>query len=151
MSGSLNKVTLVGRLGTDPEVRHMNNGGKVVNFSLATSESWKDKNTGERQEKTEWHRVVVFNENLGNVIEQYTRKGSQVYIEGQLQTRKWQDNSGQDRYTTEIVLRAYRGELILLDTKSDREALSNSGGMGSAASSGPAQSNAPVIDDEIPF
>lgn len=115
MSG-LNKVTLIGHLGADPEARSLNNGGEVVHFRLATSESWKDRD-GNRQERTEWHQVVCFNENLGKVIKNYTRKGSKVYVEGQLQTRKWTDQSGNDRYTTEIVMQKFRGEIILLDSK----------------------------------
>jgi single-strand DNA-binding protein len=115
MAGSVNKVILVGNLGRDPESRSFQNGGKVVNLRIATSESWKDKSTGERKEKTEWHSVAIFNENLGRIAEQYLRKGSKVYIEGQLQTRKWQDNSGAERYSTEIVLQGFNGTLTLLD------------------------------------
>jgi single-strand DNA-binding protein len=115
MAGSVNKVILVGNLGKDPEIRRMSNGDPVCNFSLATSENWRDKQSGERREKTEWHNIVIYNENLAKVAEQYLRKGSKVYIEGQLQTRKWQDQQGQDRYTTEIVLQRYRGEMTLLD------------------------------------
>ena len=114
MAGSVNKVILVGNLGRDPEVRSFPNGGKVVNLRIATSETWRDKQSGERKERTEWHSVAIFNEALGKIAEQYLRKGSTVYIEGQLETRKWQDQSGADRYTTEIVLRQYRGELTLL-------------------------------------
>jgi len=116
MAGSVNKVILVGNLGRDPEVRSFQNGGKVVNLRIATSENWKDRTTGERKERTEWHSVAIFSEPLGRIAEQYLHKGSKVYIEGQLETRKWQDQSGQDRYTTEIVLRPYRGELTLLDS-----------------------------------
>jgi len=116
MAGSVNKVILVGNLGRDPEVRSFQNGGKVVNLRIATSENWKDRTSGERKERTEWHTVAIFSEPLGRIAEQYLRKGSKVYIEGQLETRKWQDQSGQDRYTTEIVLRPYRGELTLLDS-----------------------------------
>lgn len=115
MAGSVNKVIIVGNLGRDPEVRNFPNGGKVVNLRIATSETWRDRNSGERKERTEWHSVAIFNENLAKVAEQYLKKGSKVYIEGQLETRKWQDQSGQDRYTTEVVLRQYRGELTLLD------------------------------------
>ena len=115
MAGSVNKVIIVGNLGRDPEVRSFPNGGKVVNLRIATSETWRDRNSGERKERTEWHSVAIFNENLAKVAEQYLKKGSKVYIEGQLETRKWQDQSGQDRYTTEVVLRQYRGELTLLD------------------------------------
>ena len=112
----VNKVILVGNLGADPEARSLNNGGEVVNLRVATSESWKDK-SGERQERTEWHRVVIFNENLGRVAKSYLRKGSKVYLEGQIQTRKWTDQSGNDKYTTEIVLQKFRGELVLLDSR----------------------------------
>jgi single-strand DNA-binding protein len=115
MAGSVNKVIIVGNLGRDPEVRSFQNGGKVVNLRIATSETWRDRNSGERKERTEWHSVAIFSEPLAKIAEQYLRKGSKVYIEGALETRKWQDQSGQDRYTTEIVLRPYRGELTLLD------------------------------------
>jgi single-strand DNA-binding protein len=128
MAGSVNKVTLVGNLGKDPEARSMNNGGEVVSFTLATSETWNDRD-GNKQEKTEWHNVVIFNENLGKVAKNYLRKGQKAYIEGQLQTRKWTDQNGNDRYTTEIVLQRFRGELVLL---SGREG----GGGGGGASSG---------------
>ena len=117
MAGSVNKVILVGNLGADPEVRQTQDGRPIVNLRVATSENWRDKATGERREKTEWHRVVIFNENLARVAEQYLKKGSKVYLEGQLQTRKWQDQSGQDRYSTEVVLQQYRGELTMLDGK----------------------------------
>ncbi|ACI98478.1 single-stranded DNA-binding protein [Rhodospirillum centenum] len=115
MAGSVNKVILIGNLGKDPEIRNMQNGGKVCNLRIATSENWKDRNTGERQERTQWHSVVIFNENLAQIAERYLRKGSKVYIEGQLETRKWTDQSGQEKYTTEVVLRQFRGELTLLD------------------------------------
>jgi single-strand DNA-binding protein len=115
VAGSVNKVILVGNLGKDPEVRSFANGGKVCNFSIATGETWKDKNTGEKREKTDWHNVAIFNENLVRVAENYLKKGSKVYIEGSLQTRKWQDQSGQDKYTTEVVLQNYNGTLVLLD------------------------------------
>ncbi|TGN67372.1 single-stranded DNA-binding protein [Paracoccus liaowanqingii] len=115
MAGSVNKVIIVGNLGQDPEVRSFQNGGKVVNLRIATSETWKDKNSGERQERTQWHTVAIFSEPLARIAEQYLRKGSKVYVEGQLETRKWQDQSGADRYSTEVVLRPYRGELTLLD------------------------------------
>uniref|UniRef100_A4WTJ4 Single-stranded DNA-binding protein n=1 Tax=Cereibacter sphaeroides (strain ATCC 17025 / ATH 2.4.3) TaxID=349102 RepID=A4WTJ4_CERS5 len=115
MAGSINKVILIGTLGRDPEVRTFANGGKVVNLRLATSEQWKDKQSGERKERTEWHSVAITNEPLGRIAEQYLRKGSKVYLEGQLETRKWQDKDGADRYTTEVVLRPFRGELTLLD------------------------------------
>jgi single-strand DNA-binding protein len=159
MAGSVNKVILVGNLGQDPEVRTFQNGGKVVNLRIATSENWRDKATGERKERTEWHSVAIFNENLGRIAEQYLRKGSKVYIEGQLETRKWQDQSGQDRYTTEVVLRQFRGELTLLDGRGegggaaaggdygDRRGSSSSGSSGGGFGSGPAGN----LDDEIPF
>lgn len=115
MAGSVNKVILIGRLGRDPEVRSFQNGGKVVNLRIATTETWRDRSSGERKEKTEWHTVSIYNENLGKIAEQYLKKGSQVYIEGQLETRKWQDQAGADRYSTEIVLKQFRGELTLLD------------------------------------
>ncbi len=123
MAGSVNKVILIGNVGKDPEVRTFNNGGKVCNFSIATSESWKDKQTGERKEKTDWHNVAVFNEGLIGIIERYVKKGSKVYIEGALKTRKWQDRDGNDRYTTEVVLQGFNGNLTLLDSR-------NSGGGG---------------------
>jgi len=129
MAGSVNKVIIVGNLGRDPEVRTFGNGGKVVNLNIATSESWRDKATGERKEKTEWHRVSITNEALGKIAEQYLKKGSTVYIEGQLETRKWQDQSGAEKYTTEIVVRPYRGELTLLGGRND-------GGSGSGGSGG---------------
>jgi single-strand DNA-binding protein len=119
MAGSVNKVILIGNLGRDPEVRSFQNGGKVVNLRIATSETWRDKQTGERKERTEWHSVAIFNEALGKIAEQYLKKGSTVYIEGQLETRKWQDQSGQDKYTTEVVLRPYGGNLTLLGGRGD--------------------------------
>ncbi len=128
MAGSLNKVMLIGNLGHDPEVRSFQNGGKVCNLRIATSETWKDRNTGERREKTEWHSVAILSDGLVRVAEQYLRKGSKVYIEGQLRTRKWQDQSGQDRYTTEIVLQGYGSKLILLDGRSDGQGDGQSGG-----------------------
>jgi single-strand DNA-binding protein len=126
MAGSVNKVILIGNLGADPEVRRLNSGDMVVNLSVATTESWRDKNTGERKDKTEWHRVVIFNDSLAKVAEQYLKKGAKVYLEGALQTRKWQDQSGQDKYSTEIVLQKYRGELTMLDGRGQ------GGGMGDA-------------------
>lgn len=120
MSGSVNKVILVGHLGADPEVRNIPSGGKVVNLSVATSESWKDKSNGQKKERTEWHRVVIFSEGLTKVAESYLRKGSQVYLEGQLQTRKWQDQAGNDKYSTEIVLQGFNSNLTLLDGKDDK-------------------------------
>jgi len=121
MAGSVNKVILVGNLGADPEIRRLNSGDPVVNLSVATSEQWRDKQTGERRERTEWHRVVIFNENLAKVAENYLKKGSKVYVEGQLQTRKWTDQNGQDRYSTEVVLQRFRGELQMLDSRADSE------------------------------
>jgi single-strand DNA-binding protein len=126
MSGSVNRVTLIGNLGRDPESRSFPNGGKVVNLRIATSESWRDKETGDRKERTEWHSVAIMNEGLAKIAEQYLRKGSTVYIEGQLETRKWQDQQGNDKYTTEIVLRPYRGELTLLGGRGDAGADSHS-------------------------
>ena len=130
MAGSVNKVILIGNLGADPEVRTFQNGGKVVNLRIATSEQWKDRNSGERQERTQWHSVAIFSEPLGRIAEQYLRKGSKVYIEGQLETRKWQDQSGADRYSTEVVLRPYRGELTLLDGRGGEGGGSFGGGGG---------------------
>ncbi|WP_103255874.1 single-stranded DNA-binding protein [Tabrizicola aquatica] len=128
MAGSVNKVILIGNLGRDPEVRSFQNGGKVVNLRIATSETWRDKQSGERKERTEWHSVAIFNEALGKIAEQYLRKGSTVYIEGQLETRKWQDQSGQDKYTTEIVLRPYGGNLTLLGGRGEGGGSSGGGG-----------------------
>ena len=119
MAGSVNKVILVGNLGADPEIRRLNSGDPVVNLRIATSETWRDKNSGERKEKTEWHNVVIFNDNLAKVAEQYLKKGAKVYIEGSLQTRKWQDQQGQDKYTTEVVLQKFRGELQMLDGRGE--------------------------------
>jgi single-strand DNA-binding protein len=121
MAGGVNKVILVGNLGADPEVRNLPSGGKVVNLRVATTDTWRDKNTGERRDKTEWHSVVIFNENLGRVAEQYLRKGGKVYLEGALQTRKWQDQSGADRYSTEVVLQNFNSTLVLLDGRNDSE------------------------------
>jgi len=154
MAGSVNKVILVGNLGQDPEVVSLNDGNKIVKFSLATSERWKDRNTGEQRDRTEWHRVVIFNENLGRIAEQYLRKGSSVYLEGQIQTRKWQDQQGQDRYTTEVVLARYRGELTLLGGRNDQLGSSGGDGMSSMPSSSSAPSAPPMsgsVDDDIPF
>jgi len=160
MAGSVNKVILVGNLGRDPEIRSTQDGLRIANLSVATSESWRDKNSGERKEKTEWHRVAIFNERLVDVVEKYLKKGAKVYIEGALQTRKWTDNSGQERYTTEVVLQRYRGELTMLDGRG------GGGGEGFAveqvedeaaaprasASRGPARASASQeLDDEIPF
>lgn len=166
MAGSVNKVILVGNVGQDPEVRQFQNGGQVCSFSLATSENWKDKNTGERREKTEWHRISIFNEGLVRVVQNYVKKGSKLYIEGQLETRKWQDQNGQDRYTTEVVLRGYGGNLTMLDSRNsdgmgggsraygqDSVAYGNqgSGSGGPRQMDGPPQSFSQDLDDEIPF
>jgi single-strand DNA-binding protein len=155
MAGSVNKVILIGNLGRDPEIKTMQSGGRVANLSLATSESWRDKTSGERKERTEWHRVVIFNENLVRVAESYLRKGSKVYIEGQLETRKWQDQGGQERYMTEVVLRQFRGEITMLDSRGGGGAGSGpddgappSGGRGGGGSS---PGGAPDLDDDIPF
>ena len=160
MAGSINKVILVGNLGRDPEVRSMQDGGKIVQLSLATSETWKDRNSGERRERTEWHRVVIFNEALGNIAEQYLRKGSTVYIEGQLQTRKWGE-PGQEKYTTEVVLQRYRGELTMLGNRQDQGSAGNysspdpgfDGGSSQnmVENSNDAGSKFEDLDDEIPF
>jgi single-strand DNA-binding protein len=177
MAGSVNKVILVGNLGADPEIRRLNSGDPVVNLRIATSESWRDKMSGERKEKTEWHSVVIFNDNLAKVAEQYLKKGMKVYLEGQLQTRKWQDQQGQDRYTTEVVLQKFRGELQMLDGRGEgggaqggyergSSSGSGSGGRGSDfGQSGPSDNNrgggrpesgggggySRDLDDEIPF
>ena len=160
MAGSVNKVTLLGNLGRDPEVRSTQDGMKIVNLSIATSERWKDRNSGEQREKTEWHRVVIFNENLARIAEQYLRKGSTVYIEGQLQTRKWTDQQGVEKYTTEIVLQRYRGELTLLGSRQEGM---GGGAIGSGDMSGgqpasfseqmspPPLAGGDNLDDDIPF
>lgn len=160
MAGSVNKVILVGNLGRDPEIRQTQDGREIAHLAIATSESWKDRNTGERKEKTEWHRVVIFNEGLTNVAKNYLRKGAKVYIEGQLQTRKWVDQGGQEKYTTEIVLQGYGGQLAMLDSRNGGtggsapagggyDAGAHSGG--ASSSGGYAPSHAPDLDDEIPF
>jgi single-strand DNA-binding protein len=149
MAGSVNKVILIGNLGKDPETRRMTSGDPIVSFSLATSETWRDKSSGERKEKTEWHRIVIFNKNLAEVAEKYLRKGSKVYVEGALQTRKWTDKDGQEKYTTEVVLQNFRGELTMLDTKGGE-----GGGGGRerfGASEAPASFQREEMDDEIPF
>jgi single-strand DNA-binding protein len=174
MAGSVNKVILIGNLGTDPEVRHTQDGRPICNLSIATSESWRDKQSGERKERTEWHRVVIYNESLCKVAQQFLKKGAKVYLEGQLQTRKWQDNGGQDRYTTEIVLQNYSGQLTMLDGRTGASGFNESasgdydtnagggyreGNSRGQMSSGPSkatQSGAPRsfekdLDDEIPF
>jgi single-strand DNA-binding protein len=172
MAGSVNKVILIGNLGADPEVRNFQNGGKVCNLRIATSENWKDKNTGERREKTEWHTVAIFQEGLVRIAEQYLKKGSKVYIEGKLQTRKWQDQSGADRYSTEVVLNGYDGTLTMLDSRSEGGGNyggggggggnygggggsygggNSGGGYGGGSSGGGAPSGGNDMDDEIPF
>jgi len=164
MAGSVNKVILVGNVGQDPEVRQFQNGGQVCSFSLATSENWKDKNTGERREKTEWHRISIFSEGLIRVVQSYVKKGSKLYIEGQLETRKWQDQNGQDKYSTEVVLRGFGATLTMLDGRNDNAgggrgysqdsaAYGNQGGGGGGARQmdGPAQDFSQDFDDEIPF
>ncbi len=165
MAGSVNKVILVGNLGADPEIRHTQDGRPIANLRVATSENWRDRNTGERREKTEWHNVAIFNEGLCKIAEQYLRKGSKVYIEGQLQTRKWQDRDGNDRYTTEVVLQGYNGALTMLDgrngmgagsgsgmNESDQRGYESSPGGGSRGGSRqPAENFDQDLDDEIPF
>ena len=171
MAGSVNKVILIGNLGRDPEVRTFQNGGKVCNLRIATSETWKDRNTGERKERTEWHSVAIFSEPLAKVAEQYLRKGSKVYLEGQLETRKWQDQSGQDKYSTEVVLRPYTSTLTMLDGRGDNNGGGSMGGGGGGGymaddrsgggyDSGPSYgggmgggspSPSSDLDDEIPF
>ena len=168
MAGSVNKVILVGNLGRDPEVRSSQDGTKIVNLSIATSERWKDRMSGEPRERTEWHRVVIFNENLGRIAEQYLRKGSSVYVEGQLQTRKWTDQQGVEKYTTEVVLGRFRGELTLLGGRGDSGGYGDSmgggygggasaapaaasGGAGAAPASPPPMHGGDAIDDDIPF
>ena len=175
MAGSVNKVILVGNLGADPEIRSLNSGDRVANLRIATSETWRDKSSGERKEKTEWHRVVIFNDNLVKVAEQYLKKGSKVYIEGSIQTRKWTDQSGVEKFSTEVVLQKFRGELTMLDGRGDGERDSSgggggdygggygggSGGSGSGGggfgggqrnqSSGPRENFSADLDDEIPF
>ena len=166
MAGSVNKVILVGNVGQDPEVRQFANGGQVCSFSLATSENWKDKNTGERREKTEWHRISIFSEGLVRVVQSYVKKGSKLYIEGQLETRKWQDQNGVDKYTTEVVLRGFGSTLTMLDSRNeggggarsggggysqDSVAYGNQGGGGPRQMDGPLQNFSQDLDDEIPF
>ena len=159
MAGSLNKVMIIGNLGRDPEVRSFQNGGKVCNLRIATSERWRDKNSGENREKTEWHSIAIFSEGLVRICEQYLKKGSKVFVEGQLQTRKWQDQSGNDRYSTEVVLQNYSGTLTMLDGRdgsasggtfdnSDSFTSHNQGGIASGSQGGVGNSD---LDDEIPF
>lgn len=158
MAGSVNKVILVGNLGRDPEVRQFQNGGQVCNLSLATSETWKDRNTGERKERTEWHRVAIFSEGLVRIAQQYLRKGSKVYLEGQLETRKWTDQSGVEKYTTEVVLRNFNSVLTMLDAPGGERGSSMGGGSSGFDQGGPRQIDGPPedfsrgdMDDEIPF
>ena len=156
MAGSVNKVILVGNLGRDPEVRQTQDGNPIVNLSLATSENWRDKATGERRERTEWHRVVIFNERLADVAQKFLRKGSKIYIEGQLQTRKWTDQDGRDRYSTEVVLQRFRGELTMLDSRGEGGGGGGGGDYGESGGGGGGPSSAPSggggdLDDEIPF
>jgi single-strand DNA-binding protein len=163
MAGSVNKVILVGNLGADPEIRSLGSGDRVANLRVATSETWRDRNSGERKERTEWHRVVIFNDNLVKVAENYLRKGSKVYIEGALQTRKWSDQSGQEKFSTEVVLQKFRGELTMLDGRgegamAERDEGGYSGGGGfsggggrQAPRSGPREEFSADLDDEIPF
>ena len=158
MAGSVNKVILVGNLGRDPEIRTTNDGTKVANFSLATSENWRDRNTGERRERTEWHRIVIFNDRLVDVVEKYVSKGSKLYIEGQLQTRKWTDRDGQERYTTEVVLQRFRGELTMLDSRGGGGGdfgggndFGGGGGGGGGQDFGGSSSGGGDLDDDIPF
>lgn len=156
MAGSINKVILVGNLGADPKVSNTQSGSKIVNLSVATTDTWKDKLSGERKDRTEWHRVVIFNSQLADIAERYLRKGSKVYIEGQLQTRKWEDNTGVERYTTEVVLQNFSGNLTLLDSRGDgAPAGGNDVFSGSSSSGGwdasPAAAPAADLDDDIPF
>ena len=152
MAGSLNKVQLIGRLGADPEIKQMVNGKSIARLSIATSQSWKDKSTGERKEKTEWHRVVIFNEGLVNVVQQYVKKGAQVYIEGQLTTRKWTDEkSGQDRYSTEIILQGYNSTFTILSGKNNQSATSQDTTESKSALPNENNISSSDLDDEIPF
>jgi single-strand DNA-binding protein len=154
MAGSVNKVILIGNLGADPEIRTLNSGDRVANLRVATSESWRDRASGEKKERTEWHRVVIFNDNLVKVAENYLRKGSKIYVEGALQTRKWTDQSGQDKYSTEVVLQKFRGELTMLDGKGGEAGEGDYGGVSSgprAQPSGPREDFSADLDDEIPF
>jgi single-strand DNA-binding protein len=156
MAGSVNKVILIGNLGRDPEVRRLTSGDPVVNLSIATSESWRDKASGERKEKTEWHRVVIFNENIAKVAEQYLKKGSKIYLEGQLQTRKYTDKDGSEKYSTEIVLQRYRGELVMLDGRGDGERAERPERPERPAMAGTSEDarsfqRSGDLDDEIPF
>ncbi len=153
MAGSVNKVIIMGNLGKDPEIRNFPNGGRVCNFSVATSESWRDKNSGEKQERTQWHNISILSDPLVNIAERFLKKGSKVYLEGQLETRKWQDNSGSDRYSTEVVLRPYKGEITLIDNRTDSNvsdgSLSNN--QMDEIQENSASPNVDDFDDEIPF
>ena len=152
MAGSVNKVILIGNLGQDPEVRSFQNGGKIANLRIATSETWKDRNSGERRERTEWHTVAVYSEPLVRVVEQYLKKGSKIYVEGQLETRKWQDQQGNDRYSTEVALRPFRSELHMLDGKAGGSAGDDRGnGYGAGGSPSSQPSGRPDFDDHLPF
>lgn len=151
MAGSVNKVILVGNLGADPEIRHTQDGRPIANLRVATSESWRDKNSGERREKTEWHRVVIFSEGLCRIAEQYLRKGSKVYLEGQLQTRKWQDKEGQDRYSTEVVLQGFNATLTMLDSRNSGDSMGSSDSFGSSTPASMGNFQDTELDDEIPF
>ena len=156
MVGSVNKVILLGRLGKDPDIRSMQNGKKIANFSIATSKRWTDRDTQEKKEKTSWHNVVVFNEGLVGIVEQYVKKGSQIYVEGELQTRKWQDQDGKDRYTTEVVLQNYTGNLTLLGSRNQSDAIenqssSNNNNSVSDDSFGDMNSDSSDLDEDIPF
>ena len=153
MAGSVNKVFIMGNLGKDPEIRNFPNGGRVCNFSVATSESWRDKNSGEKQERTQWHNISILSEPLVNIAERFLKKGSKVYLEGQLETRKWQDNSGSDRYSTEIVLRPYKGEITLIDNKADSNMINEpiSNNQMDEIQESSISSNVDDFDDEIPF
>jgi single-strand DNA-binding protein len=151
MAGSVNKVILVGNLGRDPEIRSLQDGTKVANLSLATSESWKDKNSGERREKTEWHRIAIFNDRLADLAEKYLKKGSKIYVEGQLQTRKWTDQSGQERYTTEVVLSRFRGELTMLDGRGGGAPGGDAGESFAEPAPAGRGGGAGELDDDIPF
>ena len=155
MAGSVNKVILIGNLGADPEIRTLNSGDRVANLRIATSESWRDRASGEKKERTEWHRVVIFNDNLVKVAESYLRKGSKVYIEGAIQTRKWTDQSGQEKYSTEVVINKFKGELTMLDGKGEGGASGDDYGTFSsgpkAQASGPRENFSADLDDEIPF
>lgn len=159
MAGSVNKVILIGNLGADPEIRSLGSGDRVANLRIATSETWRDRNSGERKEKTEWHRVVVFNENIVKVCENYLRKGAKVYIEGAIQTRKWTDQAGVEKYSTEVVINKFKGELTMLDGRGEGAGADDSGGYGGGFSSGPrngggsrpSEDFSASLDDEIPF